>query len=252
VLWLLLQGRQRRRRLLPVTARALAARVWTNRRRVELEAATRFRLLSTALAEHGSSETIVSLAREAAADELRHADRCATLVEHFGGDPPPTLAAPPTVPRVAPAGLPARDALLFEIVALSCVTETLSTALLGALVDAARDSLAKETMHGILRDEVRHSRLGWAHLAEAHASGAPDVVSAHLPAMLATTLGTDLFDPTPPNATDELLSGYGALTRPESLRVTRDCFHHVVFPGLERFGIDTAGGKRWLASRLTA
>jgi hypothetical protein len=151
---------------------------------------------------------------------------------------------------VAPPGLEGRDALLYELVALSCVTETLSTALLGALVEAARDSVAKETMHSILRDEVRHSRLGWAFLAEAHATGARDVVAPHLPCMLAATLGTASLAPAASTPDDAELAGYGELEPSTSVRVMRECFEEVIFPGLSRFGIDTAPGERWLAEHM--
>ncbi len=225
-----------------------AAVVWASRRRAELSAAARFRDLTTRLSEHGASAPLVELSREAAADELRHADLCARLVEHFGATRAGAVAEP-QVARVAPRGLEGRDALLYELVALSCVTETLSTALLGALVSAARDSFAKETMHSILRDEVRHSRLGWAYLAEAHAEGARDVVGVHLGRMLAATLGDELFQTSAPGPIDATLSGYGALERAERVRVTRECFFDVIFPGLERFGIDASYGKRWLTER---
>jgi hypothetical protein len=249
LLGVLLQ-RERRRRLLHVTgARARAARVWTLRRRVELEAAARFRTLSAELSAHAASDVVIAMATEAAADELRHATLCARLAEHFGGLPLPEPALDVITRRVAPRGLEGREALLYELVALSCVTETLSTALLGALVEAARDSIAKETMHSILRDEVRHSRLGWAFLAESHAAGARDVVAPHLPALLAATLGSGAFASVPADPGDAELAGYGELERSTSLNIVRECFAEVIFPGLARFGIDTSLGERWLAER---
>lgn len=242
--------RGRRRRLLHVTsAKARAARVWSLRRRAELEAAARFRTLSAELSAHAASDVVIAMAAEAAADELRHATLCRQLAEHFGGS---RLSEPPldvSTRRVAPRGLEGREALLYELVALSCVTETLSTALLGALVEAARDTIAKETMHSILRDEVRHSRLGWAFLAESHAAGARDVVAPHLPALLSATLGAAPFAAVPSDPGDAELAGYGELERSVSLRVVRECFAEVIFPGLARFGIDTSLGERWLAER---
>lgn len=228
----------------------MAASVWSERRRVELEAASRFRDLARRLAEHGAGGVVVTMAREAADDEVRHAALCATLVEHFGGRAAEDAVVPTRVGRVAPAGLAGREALLFEIVALCCVTETLSTALLGALVDAARDSLAKQTMRSILRDEVRHSRLGWAYVAEAHAVGMSDVCGEHLGAMIAGTLGPELLFTTPPSTSEAELAGYGALEREQRVRIVRECFHEVIFPGLERFGIDVRRGRAWLAERL--
>jgi hypothetical protein len=234
-----------------MSARPRAARIWAERRRVELESAQRFAHLTTELTAHGSSTVIVEMARDAARDELRHAELCEKLMQHFGG-PVAAETLHVTAPRrVAPAALDAREALLYELVALSCVTETLSTVLLGTLVDAARDPFTRQCLHSILRDEVQHSRLGWAFLAEAHAGGARDIVSPHLPAMLAATLGTEAVVDAPPDADDAELSGYGALDRATGERLVRECLAEVVFPGLERFGIDTVPGKRWLSSRAT-
>ena len=98
------------------------------------------------------------MAKRASSDELRHAEKCLDLVRHFGG----AVEAPkaPEARPVAPSSLETRERLLYEVVALSCVTETLSAALLGALVERARDSLAKSVLHSILRDEVGHVAIG--------------------------------------------------------------------------------------------
>lgn len=231
-------------------ARAAAARVWRYRHQVELEAAERFRVLAAELANFGVSEPIVGMTRRAASDELRHAEHCADLVRHFGG----TLAAPSGVTpgSVAPRVLSGRERLLYDVVALACVTETLSTALLGVLVDRSQDPVAKRVLQSILRDEVGHSRLGWAFLAEEHARGARDCVSEWLPAMLSATLSEELFMPTTEaSALDTTLAGFGALERAERRRVVREALSTVIFPGLERFGIDARRGRAWLSNELS-
>ncbi|HEX5100753.1 MAG TPA: ferritin-like domain-containing protein [Polyangiaceae bacterium] len=189
------------------------------------------------------------MAGRASSDELRHAEKCLDLVRHFGG----VVEAPkaPEVRPVAPSELETRERLLYEVVALSCVTETLSAALLGALVERARDSLTKSVLHSILRDEVVHSRLGWAFLAEEHARGARDCVSERLAPMLSSTLSDELFDgPTEVNDVDRALAGFGSLERMERQRVVRETLQAVVFPGLERFGIDTSRGRAWLFEKV--
>jgi hypothetical protein len=145
---------------------------------------------------------------------------------------------------VAPERWPREQRLLYEIVAMSCVTETLSTALLGALVEQASDSLTKHTMHSILRDEVMHSQVGWAFLAEQRARGAPDCIGPHLPAMLHSTLGSGFFD-TDPLAAE--LSGLGCLDGASTRRIVGEALRLVIFPGLARFGIDVDPGLDWLA-----
>src|SRR5262245_22679124 len=146
----------------PTPLRQLAASVWRARHRFELDAAARFERLAHEMTELDARPEVIAMARQAAEDEVRHAELCGELVAHFGG-PTPSRALS-TAPQISPPELDARGRLLYEVVALACVTETLSTALLGALVDQASDPVVRKAMHSILCDEVQHSRLGWAHL----------------------------------------------------------------------------------------
>lgn len=230
------------------SARELAARVWSFRLGSELEAAERFRALAPLLRAAGASEVIVGMAEDAVADELRHAELCRQLVRHFGGAPPPE---PQIALRwTAPAGLEGRERILYEVVALSCVTETLSTALLGELVARATDPVCRQAMHSILCDEVKHSRLGWALLAEEHSRFVRDCVGPHLPDMLAATLGDELFrSVVAPDPSLANLAGLGSLERADRSRVVKEALESVIFPGLELFGIQTALGRRWLDAR---
>jgi bacterioferritin (cytochrome b1) len=223
----------------------LARCLWGNRLLAELESAQRFAELAPRLRELNASETIVAMVDQAAADELRHADSCRELIRHFGGVPASEQKTRSS--RVAPPGLEEREAVLYELVALSCVTETLSTALLGELVERARDPLCRRIMRSFLRDEVNHSRLGWAFLAEESARGARDCVGAHLSKLLDATLGDSFFSSSAaedPRLTE--LVGLGSLELSERQRIVRATLEQVVFPGLERFGIETTLGRRWL------
>jgi hypothetical protein len=221
-----------------------AARIWSERRRSELEASRRFARLASELCATGASAMVCQLAEAASGDELRHAELCADLSRHFGDAGCVPDPAPPR--PIAPRGLGRKDALVYEIVALSCVTETLSTALLGSLVERATDSLARSAMRSILRDEVRHSRLGWAYLAEAAAPRAMAAVSAQLSPMLHATLSAELFHESEPDPDASALAGLGELERGERRRVVGETLRDVVFPGLERYGADVRAGRRWL------
>jgi bacterioferritin (cytochrome b1) len=229
------------------SARALACRAWQYRHATELEASERFRALAPRLRAHDLSTLVADMAEASADDELRHAKLCHELIEHLGGEP--SAAPPPSVSQLAPPGVVGRERVLYEVIALSCVTETLSTALLAELVARASDPVCRRAMHEILRDEVKHSRLGWALLAEESARGARDGVGRHLPQMLRDTLGGDFFGtdaPLDPRANE--LSGLGFLPRPERQRIVHETLDAVIFPGLERFGIDTGLGRRWLSA----
>jgi hypothetical protein len=193
-----------------------------------------------------TQDCFADMAEESADDELRHAKLCQELIAHFGGEPStaPDLSAAP----LAPPGVDGRERVLYEVIAFSCVTETLSTALLSELVARAHDPRCRRAMHDILRDEVNHSRLGWALLAQEHARGARDCVGRHLPQMLRDTLGSDFFSTEMALGPYESeLSGLGVLTRADRQRIVRETFDAVIWPGLERFGIDTVPGRSWTA-----
>lgn len=102
-------------------------------------------------------------------------------------------------------------------------------------------------MHRILRDEVDHARLGRAHLAAERERGVGDVIGAHLPAMLAGTVAAEvLFSSEAEDPAQDALSGLGALGRGESRRIFSETMRLVGFPGLRRFGVDTARAEAWL------
>jgi hypothetical protein len=233
-----------------VSARRVAVRVWTRRLHVERDAAARFGRLGGELVAVGAADEVVALAERAAADERRHAALCEELIEHFGGDAPAATEATLGAP-VGPKEAEPRQRTAYEMVAMSCLTETLSTALLGALVERADEDRVRDIMREILRDEVQHSRLGWAHLAAEHREGASVAwIGAYLPAMLRATVRDELFDSGDEHAEQEALSGMGSLSRAERLDVFVQCMQRVVFPGLRQFGIDSSAGARWLDARL--
>lgn len=208
----------------------------------------RFERLAQSLETLAGQPQLAAMAKDAAADENRHAEQCCALVRYFGEE---MTAREELVDRqVAPKGCTPTEGLLYEMVAMSCVTETLSCALLGALVERAADSRVKEEMHSILKDEIGHSRLGWAFLATGLSSDAKQFVAHHLPAMLRGTVTRELFEQRPPHQLEEPLSGLGALTRLERVDIFRESMQKVVFPGLERFGIDARLGADWLKQQL--
>lgn len=234
----------------PVHAVNAAGRVWAYRARAEREASSRFERLALE-SEVGSQGTgLVALARKAARDEQRHAELCAELATRFGCSTS-SGGAPVVCPPLAPPGLQRRERLLYEIVAMCCVTETLSAALLLEMVRRADDREVKRTVHEILRDEIDHSRLGWAHLALEHERGAVAFLGERMPAILAGTVSEELFWPGEGSA-GSTLDGYGALGRGARLEIFVATMQDVVFPGLERFAVDTAAARRWLAAHAPA
>jgi bacterioferritin (cytochrome b1) len=231
------------------TLRRAAGSVWRARHRFELEAANRFARLSDDLNRLGAHQAVVALTREAVVDETRHASQCSELVSHFGQAAPTSSSM--STDRACPSGLTEREAVLYELVSMACVTETLSCALLGALVERAKDAKVRQVMHEILRDEIRHSRLGWAHLESESLALPCQLLADYLPAMLAGTVNEELFIEREALPIEEPLSGLGSLTRHHRVEIFADAMRKVVFPGLQRYGVDTAQGASWLDSRFS-
>lgn len=225
-----------------------AARLWSMRATAELEAAARFERLAHDLTLLEAEPVVQALARAAAVDEHRHHRRCVALVERFGGrwQAP---ASPPRAPALSSGVGRHRADVLYELVAMSCITETLSAALLVEMRSAATDPEVRAVVHEILTDEVDHSRLGWAHLAAEARDLDCRFLGRWLPAMLSATVRDELFheDDAP---SDAALDGVGGLSRTHRRDIFAATMQDVVFPGLRRFGVPTDEAERWLDRRL--
>jgi hypothetical protein len=229
------------------TAQRHAGALWAHRATAELDAAARFDRLVTLLRDAGAKRVVVDMAREAVDDEHRHHTRCVALAQRFGARVPEARGR---APALAAGHRTAVEQAIYETVAMSCVTESLSTALLMEIRAAAVDDEVAATVDEILRDEVDHARLGWAHLAAESPRRDLAFVGPRLPAVLAHTVDEEIFatDDGGPLALE--VAGYGGLPRPRRRDVLVRTMHDVVFPGLRSHGIDTASAEAWLAARI--
>jgi hypothetical protein len=230
--------------------RALAADAWRFRFTVECDAALRFQAIAGRLEALGAPPYL-ALARRSAADERRHAAHCARFAGELGtkvGATPP----PPPAP-IVPGWLDDEDAVTYELVAACCVAESVSVAVLTALLPAARDPALRGVLRELAADEVGHARLGWAHLAVAAARGRTAFLGPLLPVMLAASVDDDLFGAVEPCRDDEALLAFGVLPHAAKRDLFVGALEQVVLPGLDGAGVDTAAARAWLASaRLSA
>lgn len=227
--------------------RARVAGTWAFRTRAEIEASARFERMATELAAVGATAVVVRGANDAAADERRHRDLCAKLAAAWGV-PDATNHVPPRT-RIGRSEMPARDRLLWEVVAVCCISETMNTALMTRCQEVAKDEAIRATLHELLTDEVNHARLGWAHLAAERAEGRGGFLGDVLPLMLEASVEPGFLEGTAPPAWTDALYDYGELPGPELVQIYCDTMNVVVFPGFEAMGIDTAKGRAWLAQR---
>lgn len=214
-----------------------AARVWAHRQAAEEEAACFFSTLAEELRAIGGEGRVVAAARAASEDERRHARLCASIVEHLAPDlRPPGNRHPSHLPSIGPSTLTRADRTLYACVALSCVTETLSTALLMEMRPRIGDDLVRGAVSEILRDEVSHARIGWAHLAATARRSDVGWLAPHIPHMLCAAL------PDETSAPGNTHGGAGApelgvLSREDVLRISQTVCEEVLRPGLARHGI---------------
>lgn len=223
--------------------RRTAGEAWAFRARVEREAANRFRRLSAAIPAFDPESAVSALLVRAAGDEERHAELCAGLSAWYGC---PDGGGASDVP-IAPRSLGARDAVLYEMVAACCITETESVATLATLLGERAEPRVRAVLHQIARDEVLHGRMGWAHLAREAAVRNVSFVSEWVPSMLSGTVEEAFFSAAGPGP-DELLR-HGVLPPLRKKEVFVRTLVEVVLPGLERLGISSAPARAWLAGR---
>jgi hypothetical protein len=227
--------------------RRIAGAAWRFRFGVEREAEVRFGRLAKRLLEAGAAPVLVGLAARAATDERRHAERCAELAESYGA--PVDRRSPAVAAEIAPAGLPARERLLYEVVAACCVAETESVGVLSTLLGCARGAALRRVLKELAQDEVGHGRLGWAHLAAERARGDTSFLGPLVPAMLEGNAAADLFATVEAEREDPALLEEGVLPHSLKREVFVRMLEEVIFPGLERFGVDAGDGRAWLAAK---
>jgi hypothetical protein len=229
----------------PAVRRRVGA-TWAFRAVGEREAATRFRRLEGELRATGADPVVVQMAADAAEDETRHERLCTELAAAYGRKVRDDV--PPAIPVGAP-GLSSSDRVLMEVVSFCCVAESLAATALATIQDVTTVSDVGDVVHEILRDEISHGRLGWAHLAAERKKGRGEFLSRHLEGMLIAGIPEDLFVPDLEPENDVLLA-HGELSRGRRMDIFVSTLNEVIFPGLVSLGIDTAGGTAWLARCL--
>ncbi len=203
--------------------------------------------MAAELSEVGATQVVIRGAEGAAADESRHRDLCAKLAAAWGD--PNALSHVAPRERIGRSEMDPRDRLLWELVAVCCISETMNVALMTRCMEVVRDEEIRSTLHELLRDEVRHAQLGWAHLAAERAEGRGQFLGDVLPLMLEASIEPGFLEGTLASSWTDELYHYGELPWAELVQIYRDTLHLVVFPGFEAVGIDTARARAWLERR---
>jgi hypothetical protein len=233
---------------LDAQARGLVAETWAFRTRAERESELRFRRVARELEQTGADPLVVRMARKASHDEHRHAQLCAGVCLRYGGTLPtsPAHDHPATSPVLAP-----RDRVLYEVVAFCCIAETINAQLLATILTRAQAPRILRITRRLLKDEVTHGQLGWAHLAAERRGGAGGFLSGKLPQMLAGSVSPELFDEGP-DPIGEAAIAHGELPRKERVELFASALRDVLLPGFATFGLDVQPATAWAEQRLGA
>jgi hypothetical protein len=220
-------------------------RIWSLRQRIEIEAAGLFAQLGRDLTTlRGPDDEVKKMAEAASRDEYQHADLCQAILDE-GTHSYNTVvtranlnSAPPNqATYLGPLDATLENRVLYTCVALGCVTETLSTALLTDMRDKAETGIIKDTVHKILVDEISHSRIGWAELARASEERNLSWLAQFIPDMIGEALNTDIGPMLSREEKHLDLSRWGILSPARAHDLMNDTVNTVIRPGLKHFGI---------------
>lgn len=187
-----------------------------------------------------------------ARQEVEHGLQSARVLAALGGVP--VSALPPLDPVPAHEGVPPLEAVLRNVISISCCGETLAVAVIGSERERATIERLEEVLTGILADEVGHARFGWRLLRDV-GPAMDDEMKRRLSAYLVAVFERDLRVmgrcAEAPEASFAALA-VGASDGPLAWSTFLDTANEVTIPGLERHGLKArwAFEKAWRRAGL--
>lgn len=230
--------------------RRLIASTWNFRASAERSALLRFTRLLGELKQTGAPQVVVQGVEEAIDDETRHIGLCDAVATEFGwvGEPSPPTPYGPIGPKEAPLV----ERLLYEMVAFCCITETINASMLLGIQRRVKAPPVKETIHAILKDELNHSKVGWAYLQFVRNEGRGEWLNKWLKSMFQGAGVEEIYAPDSTDRAGDLMADYGELTLLDRTDIFRAANRDVIFPGLESFGLNPKACRDWLQTFETS
>lgn len=139
--------------------RPAAIATWRGRMVNEYQSAEVFAALAEQARRVGLAEPVSNELCEFEAEERRHGVLCGSVVEALGG----AALSVVTVPRRLPehAGCAPLEAFVRNVLSVSCLSETVAVALIGAERLEMPEGELRELLSRIWADEIGHARFGW-------------------------------------------------------------------------------------------
>ncbi len=230
----------------------LIAEAWAQRAQAELGAEARFQLLSEQLNNAGSHEQVIYLSKKAQEDERRHAQLCAEVAREYGHKTgfEKIKRTSQNLEKSWSKKESFRDRLLCEVTLMCCITETFNASLLNTIYkNVSSNSSRGKVIHEILKDEVKHSQIGWAHLAFESQKKDCGFLAEHLEEMLEISVNDDLFLPVVESHELEDTFSHGVMPVEQRLEQFETTLKQVIVPGFQEFNIDTHQIEKWLKGK---
>lgn len=139
--------------------RVAAVATWRGRMVNESQSAAVFAELARQAQALGMVPTVPEQLLEFEAEERKHGVLCGGVVEALGGEARSEVTTPPSLswhPGTAPL-----EGFLRNVLSVSCLSETVAVALIGAERLEMPDGPLREVLSEIWADEVGHARFGW-------------------------------------------------------------------------------------------
>jgi hypothetical protein len=139
--------------------RTAAIATWRGRMVNEYLSAEVFGALAAQAKRSGSSANVAQQLSEFEAEERKHGVLCGGVVEALGGEARAEVTTPRRLPQHA--DVPALEGFLRNVLSVSCLSETVAVALIGAERLEMPESPLRDVLSEIWADEVGHARFGW-------------------------------------------------------------------------------------------
>jgi hypothetical protein len=207
---------------------------WLDRASGELTTALTFEFMLADLETEAAPPELLELAQTAIGDEHRHVDWCLRWARRVDAVAPAQAEFAGTRPLEFDAASE-RDNRLLRTVFGCCFSETVAVHVLLASQARIKLESVRRLNQQHLREEVGHSRLGWALLGWSGVSERDrHMIRAYVPEM--TRLTCSVWQSTDRSGS-ERLEELGFLSSNIVDGAREDAFASVILPGLDRLGV---------------
>lgn len=218
--------------------RAAAIATWHGRMANETRSARVFAALRGQARDAGLGAGVEATLARFEAEEHAHGELCAAAAYALGGEARTTATWGAEIAS-HDVGDPL-EALLRNVLSISCMSETVAVALIQAeRLESGPKALA-QTLRTILADEIGHARFGWSLLDQLAPRLGPQRrarLSAWLPLAFGHLEQHELRELAPGPAPSRAASDVGICDGDQARALFFDTVRDVVIPGLERRGL---------------